>query len=188
MTYIPLYTNFDSISRKLHSRLKVLNTNNTFSYNSIASVEVDNNLVLDIIEENENLLNSYLGLVYVLPLNNVHPILKKCIDNLVIADLLLIYFSTTGMTDSQDVSGYGLGSKQEGLQIIKCLTYDLNIMIPGLDGNDKGNLKTSSIILPNETFITTYVNSIPTNQSIYIGKLNNNDEIEFGIKSIKYDF
>lgn len=188
MTYNPLYTTLDSISRKLQSRLKVLNTSNTFSYNSIASVEVNNDLVLDLIEENESFLNSYLSLIYQLPLQNIHALLKKCIDNLVIADLILIYFNTTGINDNQDNSGYGLGSKQEGLQIIKCLTYDLNIVIPGLEGSEKGNQKTNSIILQGENFRNNYVNNIPVNQGIFVGKTklweNKEDIIEFGIKDL----
>jgi hypothetical protein len=172
MSYTPRYTSLSSLMRKAYSRLKINDENGSFAYpeTSINTNAVDENLVLDLIEENEDLLNSYLSQVYILPLQNKHTILKKCIDSLVLSDLMNVYFVPGGFGQSND-NGFAVTSRVEGLNIIRALTYNLNLYIPGIPSEQEFRNKIQALILPNETQRKGYRPSIAINSSTFVGNL-----------------
>ncbi len=58
---------------------------------------VDLELLSDVLEEKESILDHVLNHAYELPLKNRHPILRRIVDNLVIADLMRLYFQEVGI-------------------------------------------------------------------------------------------
>lgn len=182
--YTPVYTNISSIQRRLRSRLKIdfFNIPSPFANQEIASKAVDDLTILDVIEDNEEYLNNFLSLVYVLPLVNKHRILQTAVDSLVIADLMSIHFSN--FSENTDGSKYGVGNRNQAIQIIKQLTFGLNISLdlPNESGSNP-YVYNQAIILPGETLITSR-NNIVNEKQISINSYNtlpDRYDINFGV-------
>lgn len=185
--YVPIYTTIESISRKLRARLKIAaqkTVPNQYVSQNLAKTEVDNELIIDVIQENEAYLDEYLGMVYTLPLQNEHPILKKCVDSLIMADLMQYHFTMAGYAESQDVSGFGVLNKQEGYQIIRSLTWGYNVAIPGIGPEYIRQNPVTPIRLNGEQFLNNRQNQyLPTDQYTLVDKIkksNSISDINFG--------
>lgn len=163
--YTCRYTNIESIRRRLRSRLKIdfLGIPSPYSNQEIATKSIDDDTILDVIEDNESYLDNFLSLVYLLPLQNKHRILQTAVDSLVIADLMSIHFSN--FNENTDNSKYGIGNRNQAIQIIKQLTYGLNISldIPNESGSNP-YVYNQAIILPGETLVTNRNNIINEKQ------------------------
>lgn len=163
--YTCRYTNIESIRRRLRSRLKIdfLGIPSPYSNQEIATKSLDDETLIDVIEDNEAYLDNFLSLVYVLPLINKHRILQTCVDSLVIADLMSIHF--TNFSENTDGSKYGVGNRNQAIQIIKQLTFGLNITLD-LPNESATNpyVYNQAIILPGETLVTSRNNIINEKQ------------------------
>lgn len=166
--YSPKYVDISSIQRKLKYRLKInfLGTNeipNPFNqYNDILQNSVDNELLLDLIQEAEAEVDNYLSLVYVLPLINKHPIVSNCVESFVFADLMQIHFSSAVFPENNDITGFGLANRNNAYQIIKSLTYSLNLTLPGIQNESSTNpyVYNQAIVLPGESLVTNRQNIV----------------------------
>lgn len=179
------YTTTNSIMRKLRSRLRITQGgSNIYNTTNWINLGVDEDLVHQIILEQEDFLNMYLQMVYTLPLKNTHYILTKCIDGLVISELMKIH-STSG-AETSDPSGYGGGLKQDSLNIIKSLTYDLNVAIPGLPPEPKDRINTHTLILPGEDLLTSKIRQ-PLSSDVWLTMHLNDKDAKRQIQQ-KYEF
>ena len=173
MPYTPKYTTLKSLMFKAANRLKINDETDTniFTSTSIATQKIDDELVLSIIEEEENFLDHYLSLVYVMPLVNTHPILRKCIDGLVIGELLEIFYPYAGLDANLQQQN---SMKVESLQIIRSITYSLNVHIPGmpLQASPLDRFHIQPIKLLGEVYKTTGIeeDEIPMYRSTFTGK------------------
>ncbi len=186
-TYVPKYTNIESVARKLRARLKIAASNtipNNYAPQNLAKTEVDHDLLVDVIQEGESELDEYLSVVYVLPLINEHPILKKCVDSLIMADLMQYHFTVAGYAQSQDISGFGVNNKQEAYQIIRALTHGYNMAIPTIGPEYIRQNPVQPIRLTGEQFLNNRQNQyLPTDQYTLtdrIKKANSISDIRFG--------
>jgi hypothetical protein len=123
--YTPKYTTLENLGRKLRGRLSLNDTEIFDTTNS-----VDEFLLLDVIEEQEYTVDLILNQVYVLPLKRSHPIIRKIVDNLCIAELLSIHFVGQSFGIGTDFSGLGATAKQAAYQDLNALTIGLNIALP----------------------------------------------------------
>jgi phage gp36-like protein len=178
------YTSIDSIRRRLRSRLKVdfLGIPSPYTNQEIATKSIDDETILDVIEDNEAYLDYFLSLVYVLPLLHKHRILQTCVDSLVIADLMSIHF--TNFSENTDGSKYGVGNRNQAIQIIKQLTFGLNISLD-LPNESSTNpyVYNQAIILPNETLVTSR-NNVINEKQISVNSYNTlagREGINFGV-------
>lgn len=178
------YTTISSIQRRLRSRLKVdfFSIPSPYINQEIATKSIDDEVILDVIEDNENYLDNFLSLVYILPLINKHRILQTCVDSLVIADLMSIHFSN--FSENADGSKYGIGNRNQAIQIIKQLTFGLNVSldIPN-ESSTNPYVYNQAIILPGESLITSR-NNIVNEKQIRINNYNplpNRYNINFGV-------
>lgn len=182
--YLPRYTNIESIRRRLRSRLKIdfFNIPNPYSNQEIATKSVDDSTILDVIEDNEEYLDNFLSLVYVLPLINKHRILQTCVDSLVIADLMSIHF--TNFSENTDGSKYGVGNRNQAIQIIKQLTFGLNLTLdlPNESGTNPYTYN-QAIMLPGENLVTSRNNVINEKQisTNSYNVLPGREDINFGV-------
>lgn len=167
MPYTLKYTTLQSLQNKANNRLKILNATGTSIFNStsVATQPVDEELLLGVAEEEEAYLDSFLQYVYALPLQNQHPILRKCVDGLVIAELLELFYAYAGMENNQQ----GQNSlKTEAYRIIRGLTFGINLPIPlqdfGMTQPHNMNFDVTPIKLPGEVYRLddTFENTIPT--------------------------
>lgn len=159
------YTSIDSIRRRLRSRLKIdfFNIPNPYTNQEIATKSIDDEVILDVVEDAEAYLDNFLSLVYILPLLNKHRILQTCVDSLVIADLMSIHF--TNFSENTDGSKYGVGNRNQAIQIIKQLTFGLNITLdlPNESGTNP-YVYNQAIMLPGESLVTSRNNIINEKQ------------------------
>jgi hypothetical protein len=169
-----LYTSFQKLEKKLKGRLKVFETPEIQLYpDTSLQQEVDPDLVIEIVEEQENFVNLILSQIYLLPLQNQHPILSDIVTDLAIAELLQVHYLGPGFgnVNSSDISGATNNSKQDAYLKLYMLTAGMNIYIPGV------NLQPyipsfpppRRLILPNEILISSPATSTPVrNQTIII--------------------
>lgn len=162
-TYVPLYADIDSISRKLKGRLKL----------DIADTEffpvdtVDDILILEIIEEKEAYVNSILNDIYILPLQNKQPVIKSLVEDLVMSDLLQ-YSYINNNASSQDLTNLSSSLLQRTSETIEKLTIG-TILNPLPDGSqqtfrrvkligeiEKRTLPTASLV-NNDVFVGSLV-------------------------------
>lgn len=186
-TYVPKYTSVENIALKLRARLKIAAQKtipNQFVSQNLAKTEVDNNLIVITVEENEAYLDEYLGMVYVLPLQKTHAILRKCVDSLIMADLMQYHFTIAGYGESQDISGFGVVNKQEGYQIIRSLLWGYNPAIPGIGPEYIRQNPVAPIVLQGEAFLNNrQAQYLPTDQYTLVDKIkrsNSITDIKFG--------
>lgn len=170
MTYELKYTTLKSLQYKAGNRLKILDEFNDsiFTATSVATQKVDLDMLLSIAEEKENYLDYYLDYVYITPLkNNNHPPLRTIIDNLILADLLEIFYPYIGVDGSLTQQN---GLIRDAYLLLRGLTYNLNINIPlgeNLYAQSRENLRLIPIKLKGETFRTDRIND--TNIPEYSG-------------------
>lgn len=144
-----IYTTLESIKRKLRSKVKIsLSLSDIYDTNQIASTDLDNELIEDVINEQESFLNDILGQVYILPLKYEHGIIKKIVDNLIIADLITYSFN-------QDLSQAVISYKQEAYSLLQPYLIGSGISLPNLptQPNYPGT-KTTPMILRGEALKT----------------------------------
>lgn len=158
------YTTIESVQRYLRNRLKVnpFGVPSPINETELLNASTNDDLVLELIDYSEEFLDGYLALVYVLPLNNnpKHLILQKCVNALVVSELMSIHFSTNAFPENTDIGGFGTGNRNLAYQIIKSLCYGLNVNFIGLS-NDSNDLTTNqAIILPNETLVRSRPNIV----------------------------
>lgn len=193
--YVPKYTSVDAIARKLNYRLKIASSQTTlpnqFNSQSLAKTAVENELLFDVIQENEETLDEYLGIVYVLPLQKRHAILKRCVDSLCMADLMQYHFTIAGYSESQDISGFGVANRQEAYQIIRALTHGYNTAIPMIGPEYIRQNPVQPIRLAGEQFLANRQDKyLPTDQYTIIGgikKSNSISDIRFSPETCSRD-
>lgn len=143
------YTNLESIKRKTRSKLKLsLSLSDVYDMNQIASTDLDNDLIEDVIDEQESFLDDILGQIYILPLRYKHGVIKKIVDNLIVADLITYSFN-------QDLSQAVLSYKQEAYSLLQPYLIGTGIALPNLPAqpNYPGS-KTTPMILQGESLKT----------------------------------
>lgn len=161
------YTTLKSLQYKAANRLKILDESNDsiFTQTSVATQPVDTEMLLSIAEEKESYLDYYLDFVYETPLkSNDHSPLRTIVDNLVIAELLEIFYPYVGM-DGNITQQNGL--IRDAYLLLRGLTYNLNINIPlgeNLYAQTRENMRLVPIKLKGEVFKLTNLDddSIPT--------------------------
>jgi len=170
MTYELKYTTLKSLQYKACNRLKILDEFNDsiFTATSVATQKVDLDMLLSIAEEKENYLDYYLDYVYITPLkSNSHPPLRTIVDNLILADLLEIFYPYIGVDGNLTQQN---GLIRDAYLLLRGLTYNLNINIPlgeNLYAQSRENMRLIPIKLKGETFRTDRIDD--TNIPEYSG-------------------
>ncbi len=166
------YTTFEKLERKLRGRLKIveIQDNPLYPTNTLQQ-EVDPELVEDIIEEQENLLDLILDQIYVLPLNNEHPILTDIINNLAIAELMKVHFQGQGLANiGHDLSGLGKDTKMEAYDKLAMLTVGYQVFLPSQQMIIKspGLTEYRKIVLRGEVLRITPPEKVPINNETVV--------------------
>ena len=170
MPYTPKYTTTEKVGRKLKGRLSLQDTE---IFDTTQSV--DEFLLLDILEEQEYTLDLTLRQVYILPLRNSHPILRRIVDNLCVSELLSIHFLGQPYGAGSDFSGLGAMAKQAAYQDINMLTIGLNISLPSQPIMPEYQ-KVRRIELPGEELVVTLPQRELVNMDIIVGKYGAKDQ------------
>jgi hypothetical protein len=170
MTYEIKYTTLKSLQYKAGNRLKILDEFNDsiFTATSVATQKVDTDMLLSIAEEKEAYLDYYLDYVYITPLvSNNHPPLRTIIDNLIVAELLEVFYPYIGVDGSLTQQN---GLIRDAYLLLRGLTYNLNINIPlgeNLYAQSRENMRLIPVKLKGEVFRTDRIDD--TNIPEYAG-------------------
>jgi hypothetical protein len=118
---------------------------------------VDLELLSDVLEEKESILDHVLNHAYELPLKNRHPILRRIVDNLVIADLMRLYFQGVGINSvSADINNTAMSLDQEAYTLLGGIMAGRTVVLPNgqLLQNEPLN-RPSAYILKGEVMKTS---------------------------------
>lgn len=170
------YTTLESIKRKTRAKLKLsLSLSDVYDMNQIASTDLDNDLIEDVIEEQESFLDDILGQIYVLPLRCKHGIIKKIVDNLIMADLITYSFN-------QDLSQAVLSYKQEAYSLLQPYLIGTGIALPNLPSQTNfPGARNTPMILRGET-LKTVSNSMQFEHTIITDQRQHDTYISIGVR------
>ena len=175
MSYIPKYTSYNKLARKLRGRLKVYETEELDIYPGQEPTQsADPDLVLDVLEETENLVDLILSQIYILPLQNTHPIVTDIVESLTISNIIKIHFQGQGFSSlSGDMSGMSPDTRNQAYTLLGMLTAGFNIYIPNVPQQNiiPGTMPPRRIILPGEAFVKDPQQQIPVRNETVISKL-----------------
>lgn len=132
------YTTYNSIKLKLNTRLNLdtSGTNNPDEWYPGINTRPAQNLVKDellylVAEEKESFIDSVLIHAYELPLKHSHPILREIADNLIIAELMRIYFQGVGLSNvSADISNMANDMVYKAYQLLGGIVAGRNVALP----------------------------------------------------------
>lgn len=150
------YARIDAITKRLSGRITVINQGD-IGILGITGTEIGTDLIYLIGEAIEEMVNMYLGMVYVMPLINQHPFLSAIVEKLICAEIYLTYFPTQGeSSDNQDA--YTSVLRTQALNDFQTLFDGLGIYVAGASNssnnlqNDetKQQMTVKAIILPGE--------------------------------------
>lgn len=163
------YTNLNNITLRLQGRLTFSSSSSPFTP-TIGSQDINSSLVDLIVEQVEDWLDSFLGLIYELPLIGSHSLLNGVAEKLVISEILLTYYENLLDPSQGSDKGFGATLRQQALATFQSLFNGTGIIIPEINSNISnapGNIQLQSrfIPLPGERLKT------------YIGYDNNGDGI-----------
>lgn len=136
--YTPKYTTYDSIRLKLNSRLSIdlSGTTPPDEWYPGINTRPAQNLVKDdllylVAEEKESFIDSILIHAYELPLRNRHPILREIADNLIIAELMRIYYQGIGLSNvSADINNMANDMVYKAYQLLGGIVAGRNVALP----------------------------------------------------------
>jgi hypothetical protein len=179
------YTTTEAIARRLTGRLNI--TDNGFSQpfaKNFGELACNEELIKQIAEQKEAFVNSILRRIYVFPLQLVEKdtraILAEITENLIVSDLINIYYQTTpGSQLNTDVSGLGTNSANRASQLLAMYCVGHNISIPGVPQQMPG---MGAISLPGETLQIQRHDTLTRNE-VQIGRRRRSaklNEFDFG--------
>jgi len=142
MSYIPKYTDINNINLRLEGRL-THTASSSFYTPSIGSQDITPDLIDLIVEQVENWIDSFLGLIYELPLVNTHALLNGVAEKLAISEILTTYYE--GVIDPIQGSDKGFGAvlRRQALSTFQGLFVGTGIFIPEADQTAQ-NIPSSS--------------------------------------------
>lgn len=179
------YCTIEKIQRRLGRRANIFTESLIPSDNiSVISSNLDVELVHELIITNETLIDTYFGMLYVLPIHPLDiPLIEPIVVGFVINDLMMSLYDQ-GMIASLGGDG-GLGSTiyQKAKELLKSYFIGTKIYIPGVIAQeDNAFQNVYRLILPNTPELVDRRTSITQNVTV-IGSYKrnkNNIDINFG--------
>ncbi|MFN7161359.1 MAG: hypothetical protein ACK4NC_07220 [Candidatus Gracilibacteria bacterium] len=92
---------------------------------------VNPELLYLVAEEKENFIDTILIHAYELPLKNSHPILREIADNLIIAELMRVYYQGVGLSNvTGDVNNMANDMVYKAYQLLGGIVAGRNVALP----------------------------------------------------------
>lgn len=179
------YCTIEKIQRRLGRRANIFTESLIPSDNvSVISSNLDVELVHELITTNEALIDTYFGMLYVLPIHLLDiPLIEPIVVGFVINDLMMSLYDQ-GMIASLGGDG-GLGSTiyQKAKELLKSYFIGTKIYIPGvLAPEDNAFQNVYRLILPNTPELVDRRTSLTQNVTV-IGEYKTNKsnlDVNFG--------
>jgi hypothetical protein len=126
------YAAIDRIQKILQARVTLLNINN-IGIQGLTSTEIGLDLVKILIPPVEQMMDMYLGMVYVMPLINDHVYLQQIADFLVSAQILEVTFSASTQGNDSNTDGLSTMLRSTALNNFQTLFNGTGIFVSGAD-------------------------------------------------------
>ena len=150
------YTSVNNIKLRLKGRLAVPSLIGASAI--VGQQEVDPALIEAIALQQEEFMDSYLGMLYEMPLKHAHPILSGIVEKLVISEIMVTYYQQGFSPDQGSDAGYGSVLRKQALDSMQMLFVGTKILVPGTQpltnaSNVPGgeSIQYRFVPLPNET-------------------------------------
>lgn len=167
------YTTLENIKQRLVGRLGV-NSTPTLGSNVLGTQQVSNDLISTIADQIDETIDSYLQMIYELPLLNNHPILAGIAEKLIVSELMSVYYegNSTGLTGDP---GFGSIIRKQALDTLQSLFMGTGVLVLGAEavptnGQDTNQLAARFIPLRGEK-LKNMIGIDPNNEGTPINEL-----------------
>lgn len=182
MTYQYRYTTREIVGRRLRNRLELQDpyAPGASSASTLGGQEVDELLLEDFSSEVENYLDLILGQIYIIPLQQQHPLLSGIASDLIAAYSMGIHFQGNYNVQEGGDSGYGAVLLRRARQNLMLVTAGHQVYIPEIQPAQQvpgTSITPQPIVLQGEVLQTNSSDTITKNVTVIGTKKTNASNI-----------
>lgn len=170
------YITVEKIQRRLGRRANVFSNSLIPSDNvSVLSSNLDTELIHDLIIRNEALIDTYFGMLYVLPIDPRDiPLIEPILEGFVINDLMMSLYDQGMIASLGGDGGFGSTIYQKAKELLKGYFTGSGIYIPGIFAPEDNAMREAyPLLLPFTLQLTERRDNITRSYTV-IGKYQNN--------------
>jgi hypothetical protein len=178
------YITIEKIQRSLGRRANVFSSDLIPTNNiSAISTNLDVELIHDLIIRNESLIDTYFGMIYVLPIDTRDiPLIEPIVEGFVINDLMMRVYDQGMIASLGGDGGFGSTIYQKAKELLKGYFIGSGVYIPGVFAPEDNAMREAyPLLLPYTPQLTERRDNITRNYTV-IGKYQNNR------KNMEFDF
>ena len=185
------YITVEKIQRRLGRRANVFTNSLIPSDNvSVLSSNLDTELIHDLIVRNEALIDTYFGMLYVLPIDPRDiPLIEPILEGFVINDLMMSLYDQGMIASLGGDGGFGSTIYQKAKELLKGYFIGSGIYIPGIFAPEDNAIKEAyPLLLPFTEQLSERRDNITRSYTI-IGHYNKNrSNMEFDFTNTNKNF
>ena len=179
------YITVEKIQRRLGRRANVFTNSLIPSDNvSVLSSNLDTELIHDLIIRNEALIDTYFGMLYVLPIDSRDiPLIEPILEGFVINDLMMSLYDQGMIASLGGDGGFGSTIYQKAKESLKAYFIGSGIYIPGIFAPEDNAMREAyPLLLPFTERLSERRDNITRSYTI-IGHYNKNrSNMEFDFR------
>lgn len=181
------YITIEKIQRSLGRRANVFSSDLIPSDNiSAISTNLDVELIHDLIIRNESLIDTYFGMIYVLPIDTRDiPLIEPIVEGFVINDLMMRVYDQGMIASLGGDGGFGSTIYQKAKELLKGYFIGTGIYIPGVSApEDSGYGKEAyPLLLPYTPQLTERRDNITRNYTVIGSYQKSRKNMEFDFRT-----
>ena len=185
------YITVEKIQRRLGRRANVFTNSLIPSDNiSVISSNLDTELIHDLIIRNETLIDTYFGMLYVLPIDlRDVPLIEPILEGFVINDLMMSLYDQGMIASLGGDGGFGSTIYQKAKELLKGYFIGSGIYIPGIFAPEDNAMKEAyPLLLPYTRQLTERRDNITRSYTLIGNYQKNRSNMEFDFTNNKKVF
>jgi len=185
------YITVEKIQRRLGRRANVFTNSLIPSDNiSVISSNLDTELIHDLIIRNETLIDTYFGMLYVLPIDlRDVPLIEPILEGFVINDLMMSLYDQGMIASLGGDGGFGSTIYQKAKELLKGYFIGSGIYIPGIFAPEDNAMKEAyPLLLPYTPQLTERRDNITRSYTLIGNYQKNRSNMEFDFTNNKKVF
>ena len=185
------YITVEKIQRRLGRRANVFTNSLIPSDNvSVISSNLDTELIHDLIIRNETLIDTYFGMLYVLPIDlRDVPLIEPILEGFVINDLMMSLYDQGMIASLGGDGGFGSTIYQKAKELLKGYFIGSGIYIPGIFAPEDNAMKEAyPLLLPYTPQLTERRDNITRSYTLIGSYQKNRSNMEFDFTNNKKVF
>jgi len=185
------YITVEKIQRRLGRRANVFTNSLIPSDNvSVISSNLDTELIHDLIIRNEALIDTYFGMLYVLPIDlRDVPLIEPILEGFVINDLMMSLYDQGMIASLGGDGGFGSTIYQKAKELLKGYFIGSGIYIPGIFAPEDNAMKEAyPLLLPYTPRLTERRDNITRSYTLIGNYQKNRSNMEFDFTNNKKVF